>query len=342
MAYFHGDSSYSGELRTPRSGERSKGWRQTCSSRLKKLRFSWVCFPSVAGLPSWSFIAAKQAQGQSLAVPKFLHIFLRGGWDSHLATDPVIGTKASGSVYAAAYQNYTVTTIQGKSNLKVGWGLEPAKQAMADVPTCFVNGLFTEVTAHELAQGYMYSGVLSLSRTREFPSIAALMGAASHKFPAHVVLGAPVPLGSTLSTAAPLQAASGANLSDMLRGPYMDWSKDTLIDEAHRLLSELDGMHRRRLGPTAQKSLESWKIGSERITQLYAAKLGSKLELTDGIKVRYGFTEPWSMQSLIPSAYLGLATGLAAYVTVSWDGFDTHSNHLSQHVPLMRGFASQL
>ena len=37
--------------------------------------------------------------------------------------------------------------------------------AMAAVPTAFVNGMFVEVTAHDLAKDYLHSGVASCENT---------------------------------------------------------------------------------------------------------------------------------------------------------------------------------
>ncbi len=273
---------------------------------------------------------------------RFLHIFLRGGWDSALATDPAVGSKASSSAYSSSYQGLATFTVSGKSNLIGGWGLEPLKHAMALVPTAFVNGLFTEVTAHELAQNYMYSGVLSLSRTREYPSLSALMGVAAGNFPAHVVLGGPIPLGDSKLSNPPLQAQSGDGLADMLRGPYNQWVKATSFEPAHQLIKQLDALQKGLQNANAQASMAGWESAATQLDQLYATGVGQKLALDATIKSRYGVTDDWSAQTLIPSAFLTLSSGLSPYVTLSIDGFDTHSNHFGQHVPLMRQVASQI
>jgi uncharacterized protein (DUF1501 family) len=273
---------------------------------------------------------------------RFLHIFLRGGWDSALATDPVVGSKAATSTYHSSYQGLSTFTVSGKGNLIGGWGLEPLSQALASVPTAFINGLFTEVTAHELAQNYMYSGVLSLSRTREYPSLSALMGVAAGSFPAHVVLGGPIPLGDSKLSHPPLQAQSGAGLADMLRGPYNQWIKASSFDPVHQLIKQLDRLHRNEQNTAAQASMAGWESAATQLDQLYATGLGQKLTLDAAIKSRYGVTDDWSPQTLIPSAFLTLSAGLSPYVTLSIDGFDTHTNHFGQHVPLLRQVASQI
>jgi uncharacterized protein (DUF1501 family) len=273
---------------------------------------------------------------------RFLHIFLRGGWDSALGTDPAVGSKTSSSAYSSSYQGLSTFTVSGKSNLIGGWGLEPLKSAMASVPTAFINGLFTEVTAHELAQNYMYSGVLSLSRTREYPSLAALMGVAAGTFPAHVVLGGPIPLGDSKFSNPPLQAQSGGGLADMLRGPYNQWVKTSTFDPVHQLIKQLDALQKTQQNVNAQASMAGWESATNQLDQLYATGVGQKLTLDESIKTRYGVTEDWSAQTLIPGAFLTLSAGLSPYVTLSIDGFDTHSNHFGQHVPLMRQVASQI
>jgi uncharacterized protein (DUF1501 family) len=273
---------------------------------------------------------------------RFLHIFLRGGWDSGLSTDPVIGSKASSSAYTSTYQGLSTFTVAGKSNLIGGWGIEPLKEALATVPTAFINGLFTEVTAHELAQNYMYSGVLSLSRTREYASLSALMGVAAGTFPAHVVLGGPIPLGDSKLSHPPLQAQSGGGLADMLRGPYNQWVKASSFDPVHQLIKQLDGLQKNQQNPSAQASMAGWESAATQLDQLYATDVGKKLALDATIKSRYGITDDWSAQTLIPSAFLTLSSGLSPYVTLSIDGFDTHSNHFGQHVTLMRQVSTQI
>ncbi|HYX36116.1 MAG TPA: DUF1501 domain-containing protein [Oligoflexus sp.] len=292
-------------------------------------------------LPLAPLMLSERAQAADVK-RRFLHIFLRGGWDAHLGTDPVIGSKASSVAYNSAYQGLSTFTVSGKSNLIGGWGLEPLRQALSLVPTAFINGLFTEVTAHELAQNYMYSGVLSLSRTREFPSLSALMGVAAGTFPAHVVLGGPVPLGESKLSNPPLQAQSGAGLADMLRGPYNQWVKTSSFEPVHDLIKQLDAIHKTQQSPGAQAAMAGWESAATQLDQLYATGVGQKLSLDAVIKSRYGITDDYSAQTLIPSAFLTLASGLSPYVTLSIDGFDTHSNHFAQHVPIMRLVAAQI
>ncbi len=307
--------------------------RELVLNALKTLAWSQIPLSSLM-LSERSFAADSKR--------RFLHIFLRGGWDSALSTDPALGSKASGGSYASAYQSLSTFTVAGKNNLVGGWGIEPMKQAMAQVPTAFVNGLFTEVTAHELAQNYMYSGVLSLSRTREYPSLAAQMGVAAGTFPAHVVLGGPIPLGDSKMSHPPLQSQSGGGLADMLRGPYTDWIKTSSFDPVHQLIKQLDGLQKAQQNKAAQASMTGWESAANQLDQLYATGVGKKLALDATIKSRYGVTDDWSAQTLIPSAFLTLASGLCPYVTLSIEGFDTHSNHFAQQVPLMRLVASQI
>ena len=80
------------------------------------------------------------------------------------------------------------------------------------MPTAFINGLYVEVTAHELATNYMLSGKLSLSRSREYPATIAQIAERQNGFPAHVILGGEIPLSATRETAPPLQSGDVGGL----------------------------------------------------------------------------------------------------------------------------------
>jgi hypothetical protein len=286
--------------------------------------------------------ASLQSEAGKRPAGRFLHIFLRGGWDSHLATDPVVGARAVSDAFEPVYASLPGAGVPGKSNLRLGAGLIPASSAFANMPTTFVNGLFTEVTAHELATNYMFSGVLSLSRSREFPALAALLGQAAGSFPAHVVIGAPIPLGTTRESAPPLQAQSSGTLANMLQGPYTGDHNPTSIDVGHRLLAKLDERYLASLNAAGKADMASWINSGSQIDTLYKSNYGTAVQLTDAVKTRYNFTEDWSIEGTMAGGFLTLKSGISPFVTISIDGFDTHSNHLGPHRSLLERVASGL
>jgi hypothetical protein len=278
---------------------------------------------------------------------RFLQIFLSGGWDSALATDPIIGSKASSSTYDSRYRTPSnllmPQTVPGKSNLQIGAGLAPAMQAFSAMPTAFVNGIFMEVTAHELASQYMLSGRLSLANSRDFPCIPALAGSGAGQFPPHVVLGSAVPLGDTRNTAPPLHASTAQGLSDYLKGPTdANFSPDS-FQEALRLSKRLDEIARKKLSENQLKDVSSWHAAAEKSQQIYSRNIGSQVMLNDTIKTRYEVKEDFGApEALFASAFLILKSGLTDYVTLNFGGFDTHSNHVDNHLPLLKRFSTVL
>jgi len=285
---------------------------------------------------------ALAATNGSAPVGRFLNIFLRGGWDSHLAVDPVIGTRTSSTAFQSVYATLPSATVSGKANLKLGSGLIPASSAFANMPTTFINGIFTEVTAHELATNYMFSGVLSLSRSREFPAVAALLGQAAGTFPAHVVIGSTIPLGTTKESAPPLQSQSSGTLADMLQGPYSSDLNPASIDAGHRLLAKLDERFLASLNTNGKADMASWINSGSQIEGLYKAEHGKVMALTDAVKARYNFTEDWGVEGTMAGGFLALKAGLSPFVTLGIEGFDTHSNHLAPHRSLLERVATAL
>ncbi len=298
--------------------------------------------------------------GQALAAgtPKrFLQIFLGGGWDMVLATDPAVagGAKAMGAKYQPAY--YTPAnsqypgapvTVAGKPNLIVGPGMAPAASAMAAVPTAFVNGIFVEVTAHELAVNYLYSGQPSLSRSREYPAIVASMANQTGGFPAHVILGGSIPLSTTKNTNPPLQAFDGNTFKSMLAGPYKPDGagglEDSSYNSAHALVATLNGEYNKRLGSTAKGSLSAWTASEAGLASLYAKRFDKRLNLTAQMRTDFeaAVGNDSSIGTRLAMAYMVLKEGVSSFCTVNMDGFDTHQNHFSSHLPLMQGFARSL
>lgn len=289
---------------------------------------------------------------------KFLQIFLGGGWDVNLATDPVASgsAKATSGNYWAAYHDAgnasyagASTNIAGKS-LVVGPGLAPAATAFANAPTAFVNGLFVEVTAHELAAAYLLSGQLSLSRSREFPAFVATMADKTGGFPAHVILGGGImPLADTAKANPPLQSHDIDTFINMLAGPHRADSpiKDPSIAAAHKLIDTLNAGFAKRVGDTGKASLGTWRSAEAGLPSLYAKRFQQRLKLTSQMEIDFATGSGDAMKTSSVGAKLALAhqvlkEGVSRFATVLVDGYDTHSNHMSSHKPLMQEFAAGL
>jgi uncharacterized protein (DUF1501 family) len=288
---------------------------------------------------------AQSAAGCDSGTPhRFLEIALAGGWDSLLATDPIMGTKVDTPTYQPDYQGYETTVVPGKSNLILGHGLADAAGAFASMPTCFVNGMLVEVTAHELAFNYLLSGRMSLSRTRDFPATAAVAGVSAGCFPAHVILGDPIPLGDTDISHPPLHASSLQTLIQMLGGPRGgdDPMAEGGVAAAQSAISQLNDLHMKRLGPAAQATVAPWLAAEQELEKLYDKRYDQQLLLTEDMAQRYGIDDPYATSSSLPAALMVLKSGLCPFVTVTMGGYDTHASHLDQHIPLMQSFAKSL
>lgn len=293
---------------------------------------------ALAGLPLTLPLSEALAQGASPR--RLLSIFLRGGWDSHLGCDPVLGTRLSSGSFASAYGLLPTAAVSGKPKLVLGAGLLPLVDVLAEVPTAFVNGIFVEVSAHEIAYNYLMSMRLSLSRSREYPCLAALLASAqSGTYPPHLVLGASLPLGETRTTHPPLLASSVDQIAQLLRGPgRAAWNnfKPSTLARSHELLEALDRVASSQLSAPQAAALQAWSSAQSGLSGLYARDLGASLELSDEVKARYGIQEPWQLEGQIAGAYLALAKGVSPYVTAIPQGnFDTHSSHFNLQKPLL-------
>lgn len=274
---------------------------------------------------------------------RFIQFFLSGGWDSMLATDPPVGVRATNGNFQADYQSLEVKTVPGKANLIVGNGLVPALNAFSTMSTAFVNSLYVEVPAHDLAGNHILSGKLSLSRSREYPSFIALMGQASGAFPPHLDLGGSIPLGDTRAASPPLAAGDMDSLISMLKGPhYDDAERAWRVDEANELIATLDNLRYADLGERGKKRLDVWTSSGKALADVYAGRYADAFDRSDETKARYGFANGWDVGGLVATAFFALKSGLTSYSSVVIGGFDTHMNHLQDHVPRMRVFAAAL
>ncbi len=336
--------------------------RSTSLTRRDLLRLS-ALGAGAAFLP-----AGRSRAGAAPAPHRFLQINLEGGWDSAFACDPVVGSKAASAAYDAAYQSAQCPTqvVDGKPTLQIGPGLIVPDSAgpFARLPTAFVNGIFMEVSGHDFAAQYMSSGILSLTNTRDYPAIPALLGEATRSFPSHIVLGTAAPLGNTRLTSPPLQAFSSDALNTMVSGPTSvligpggafpdsfdpnDPARaaafDQLVGDAHGLIDGLDDLVVGRLPATYQNELKAWRESSAKIEEVYAKKLGGSLSLSDADRARYNPEGAASNgpEENLAAALLLLKSNLSPYVTVTFGSFDSHSDQLAVHLPLMQRFARAL
>jgi hypothetical protein len=305
----------------------------------RKFRRRTLCKAGLGALA-----AATQARAEVAPPRRFLQIFLTGGWDTAFATDPVIGSKASGSGYEPYYASLTTTMVSGKDQLRIGPGLEPAKQAFANMSTAFINGMFVEVTAHELATNYLYSGRLSLSRSREYPSGSALLGQASGVFPPHLILGDRQPLSETALTSPPLSSVVPQGIAELLTGPYKPWVAKEAGDKANALIEKLDRRFLQSLKTGAAAGVLPWGSASSGIPGLYAKGFADKLRLDDATVARYGLANAWdnSQRAFLAGAYLALKADLTRVVTVAFGQYDTHNLHVARQLPLLQEFSRGL
>jgi len=284
---------------------------------------------------------------------RFLQINLEGGWDSAFSIDPIVGTKRKSKAYEKVYLSSELDprAVPGKSSLMVGPGLIPCTRAFSRIPTAFVNGIFMEVSGHDFAQQYMSSGILSLSNSRDYPAIPALLGAAAATFPPHIVIGLAAPLGDTRFTSPPLQAYSSEGLNTMVSGPSIlavppgvlqDHYSAKLVADAHKLIDGMDKLVLKGLPETYQQDLANWRSASGRVDEIYARKLAGRLALDAETSRRYGF-EPETFGTkpghFLAGVFLLMKSNLCPYLTVSIGSFDTHFDHMATHLPLMQEFA---
>ena len=315
--------------------------------------------------------AGRSRAGVGPGPHRFLQINLEGGWDSAFACDPVVGTKrteANGGSYDNAYgsADLATQTVDGKA-LVIGPGLIVPDRVgpFARLPTAFINGMFMEVSGHDFAAQYMSSGILSLTNTRDYPSIPAILGEATQSFPSHIVLGTAAPLGDTRFTSPPLQAFSSDALNPMVAGPtavligpggaFPDQfdpndparaaAFEQLVGDAHGLIDGLDDLVVGRLPATYQNDLATWRASAAQIQEVYAKRLGGALKPSDEVAGRYGFAPGSSgagPEESLAAAFLLLKSNLSPYVTVTFASFDSHSDQIAVQLPLMQRFTLAL
>ena len=60
------------------------------------------------------------------------------------------------------------------------------------------------------------------------------------------------------------------------------------------------------------------------------------------MKTQYGAASDHDNGGFLAGAFLVLKSGFCPFVTVTLDGFDTHSNQITTHKPVMEEFAASL
>lgn len=285
----------------------------------------------------------ERAWAQSRDPHRFLHIFLRGGWDSALATDPVIGDKRKSGAYEPVYLREDVRSVPGKDRLQVGSGLLPALPAFAAMPTAFINGLYVDVTAHPLAELYALSARMSLSRSREYPALAALMGASSAIFPAHLVLGGRIPLGETAVNTPPLGSNDIDGMRGMMAEPGLEggWTSDQ-TDVLRDLLKDFNSLALSQAALAQKAQMQTWLGLQASLDTIYDKRLDQELGHDPARQEKYGAESTRDNGAMMLGAYQLLRSGLSPYVTVLLKGFDSHNQELNVQKPLQLAFAQAL
>ena len=281
--------------------------------------------------------------GGNTSKHKFVFIFLAGGWDSALATDPIIGDKLSSGNYQDAYNSVTTHGVNGKNNLLVGQGLQPALEIFAGINTAFINGMYIEVPAHDLASKYVMTGQFTLSRTANLPSFVATMASIRGGFPSHIILGGALPLGDTATTAPPLSAVGLEGLSSELTPPGTGYNLTAgTMAAVNQAIKRANYKNIGQLGKPPAPVVEAWRNSEAAIAPLYESSFNESLAITDELKQRYNFSTSTEKAGKLASAFLVLSSGLSPYVTVELDGYDTHTSGLSVHTTQLTDFATPL
>jgi hypothetical protein len=262
-------------------------------------------------------------------------IFLDGAWNSLFSTDPVIGDKKTSGNYSPIYQNLESLRVPGKPNLQLGPGWIEAASAFAGVPTCFVNGILVEITAHDVAKELMIAGVSSSLRS-DIPcaAVTAMLGNEALKFPEHLMLSGKLP---TRQAKPGLFASDITQLGSLLKSPSV-YVKDESFLRSQQLLAQLDGQFQKRLEGPALETSRKW---SDLRNQVLAQSLdqGIAIQVTPEIKSRYRITSAGTIPDLIAGSYLALKSDLTDFVAVDIGGFDTHTNELANQLPRQKAVA---
>ena len=119
---------------------------------------------------------------------------------------------------------------------------------------------------------------------------------------------------------------------------------DTTIQAANELIEKLNQKHDQSLSTNTIEAQSPWKASEKGLSSLYDKRFDLSMAIDDTIKNNYQIPseEFASLESKIAGSYIALKEGLTQFITVKIDGFDTHENHLSSHLPLQQRFATAL
>ncbi len=296
---------------------------------------------------------------------RVIQIVLGGGFDSVLSTDPLVGSKhgkwigsTTGTGNSELSINYdprynpdvssdvAIYDVRSKANLMVGAGLKNALNAFGSVPTCFINGLYNPITAHEPALNYILSGKNTLdSRTPELNYLANIIN--EDNLISQLILGKNTSIAPEGSLSVPdlvsfKKSLAGINLSEL--GGHESKIKGVHLDIMQKLRHKLTG---KRFLKNYSSKTESWLNATDRASEVLKKNFntGIGLEQDFALRERYGVKsvgDEWSLGALLLGAFQSIKVSLANNIIVNAAGFDTHSDHLKIHLPLMNNFAKAL
>lgn len=269
---------------------------------------------------------------------RLLVIFLDGGWNSHLAVDPVVGVRRLSGNFEDVYNSHEIISPNGKDNLLVGLGMQSALAAFKELPTAFFNGLNIDIPAHDTAKEFMLTGKNLVGRQALEPALPAIIAAARGGFASHIVLGGTVPLGTTFQSAPPI-VTSGDSLGDLLAPPGIEFKAETRAI-LERSLAKVDDLYARRLGPKGIEALKPFRASQSAIGEVFE-RYGTSLVVGEELRSRYKVDENFSFVNLA-ATYLAFLHGLTTVSTVMIGGFDTHTNELGQQLPLQQSVGEVL
>lgn len=299
--------------------------------------------------------------GSPSTAHRLIVVYANGGLDDKLGNDPVTNEKlfvngvnnsagyhyridANGYRYGFSpeWERYSdrMTPVAGKSNLVVGPGLKAcalAGGAFQIAPTAFVNGLYNQITSHEIAKNYLVSGRISASTSRTYPSYGSLLSTTIPSFPAHFVLGSgDLPHSWTRTSSPPFAASNLDRIPSILGGPNLHSTSDRVLSaQSVQALNELslsiDAPYIDQLPTRDSLSANTWRQMGEKIDALYARRLYERMRNNPtndpSISTRYNYgSDMIAPEAMLAAGFMALREGVRA-VTVQFNvALDSHND----------------